>query len=99
MRYFVGTELGVANTIQRHFDWSANTLFFEDIPRGLDPDSTAFFLGGKDAIVNSLSVKNYLHSKGVKKGLAFNPDGRHGQALLANDQMLQDIINWLRLKS
>jgi hypothetical protein len=72
MRYFVGTELGVANVIQRHFDvstaalssprittidatrqWSANSLWYEEIPNATDPRKAAFFLGGEDAIVDS----------------------------------------------
>jgi hypothetical protein len=53
MRYFVGTELGVVNLIQRHFDWSANALWFEEIPNARDPDKTLFMLGGKDEIVYS----------------------------------------------
>jgi len=51
MRYFVGTELGVANLLQRHFDWSSNSLWYEEIPGARDPVRTMFFLGGKDAIV------------------------------------------------
>ena len=71
MRYFVGTELGVANVIQRHFDvrtpcsplrimrtdavrqWSANSLWYEEIPNATDPHKAAFFLGGEDAIVDA----------------------------------------------
>lgn len=53
MRYFVGTELGTANTIQRHFDWSSNSLWFEEIPNARDPTKTLVVLGGKDAILNA----------------------------------------------
>jgi hypothetical protein len=28
-------------------------LFFEEIPNGLDPRKTAFFLGGKDIIIDA----------------------------------------------
>jgi len=98
MRYFVGTELGVANTIQRHFDWSANTLFFEDIPNGRDATAAAFFLGGKDQIVDAARVQKYLQSHGVQNGITFNPDGRHGQALLSNSDTLMQIMDWMRQK-
>lgn len=37
----------------QHFDWADNTLFFEEIPNGLDPRKTAFFLGGKDIIIDA----------------------------------------------
>ena len=53
MKYFVGMELGVANFLQRHFDWSANALWYEQIPNARDPSKTMFFLGGKDAIVDA----------------------------------------------
>jgi hypothetical protein len=51
MRYFVSTELGVANLLQRHFDWTSNSLWFEEIPNARDPSRTFFLLGGKDDIV------------------------------------------------
>lgn len=53
IKFFVGTELGVANFLQRHFDWYANSLWYEEIPNARDPSKTRFFLGGKDAIVNA----------------------------------------------
>ena len=37
----------------QHFDWSANTLFFEEIPNAKDESRTVFFLGGKDAILDA----------------------------------------------
>lgn len=51
MRYFVCTELGVANLLQRHFDWASNSLWFEEIPKARDPSKAVFVLGGKDDIV------------------------------------------------
>lgn len=53
MRYFVGSEIGVANLLQRHFDWASNTLWFEEIPNARDPSRTMYFLGGKDDILNA----------------------------------------------
>lgn len=53
MRYYISSELGIANYIQRNFDWSSNTLFFEDIPHALDPKKTLFVLGGDDSILSS----------------------------------------------
>jgi len=60
MRYFVSTELGVANLIQRHFDWSSNALWYEEIPNAQDASKTLFILGGKDSIMNSeVSISLY----------------------------------------
>jgi len=96
MRYFVGTELGVANLLQRHFDWSSNSLWYEEIPNARDPSRTMFVLGGKDAIVNAERVKRYLTSHGIRKGLLFDPNGRHGQALLAGGEGHAAILRWLQ---
>lgn len=59
MKYFVGAELGVANFLQRNFDWIANALWYEEIPNARDPTKTMFFLGGNDAIVDA-SVRVYF---------------------------------------
>lgn len=53
VRYFVGTEVGVANLLQRHFDWVSNSLWYEDIPNARDASKTKFVLGGRDDIVNA----------------------------------------------
>jgi hypothetical protein len=53
MRYFVGTELGVANLLQRHFDWSSNALWYEEIPDAYDHEKALFVLGGMDNIINA----------------------------------------------
>ena len=60
IKYFVGTELGVANFLQRHFDWSANCLWYEQIPNARDPKRTMFFLGGKDSIIDA-NVSSPFH--------------------------------------
>lgn len=41
----------------------SNTLFFEDIVNGTDASRTAFFLGGRDAIVHAERVKHYLEHR------------------------------------
>lgn len=117
MKYFVGTELGVANFLQRHFDWNANALWYEQIPNARDPNKTMFFLGGKDAIVDasvrwycylfadltltfssSKRVKRYLTSHGIRKGLWYDPDGHHGQALLTGGRGHTEMLRWLHEK-
>ncbi|KAI0938058.1 hypothetical protein AcV7_003357 [Taiwanofungus camphoratus] len=95
IKYFVGSELGVANFLQRHFDWNANSLWYEEIPSARDPTKTMFFLGGKDDIVNAGRVKRYLTSHGVRKGLWFDPHGRHGQAMLPGSPGQREVFRWL----
>lgn len=59
MRYFVGTEIGVANLLQRQYDWSSNALWYEEIPNARDYNKTFFVLGGKDIIVKA-QVQGFL---------------------------------------
>lgn len=118
MKYFVGMELGVANVLQRHFDWSSNSLWYDEIPNACDPSKTIFFVGGKDDIVDAKvclypfqyhmlrchisyplhgqqRVQRYLTSHGIRKGLRFNPEGRHGEALLTGGESHMEILRWL----
>lgn len=53
MYYFVCSEIGVVNFLHRHFDWSANSLWYEELPHAKDPSRLMFVLGGKDFLVNS----------------------------------------------
>ncbi|KAF8812512.1 hypothetical protein BYT27DRAFT_7182955 [Phlegmacium glaucopus] len=95
MRYFVGSELGVSNLLQRHFCWASNSLWFEEIPNAKDQSKTFFLMGGKDEIVHTERVKRYLTSHGVRKNLWFDPLGRHGQALNRGSPGLKEILRWL----
>lgn len=79
--YFIASEIGIANYIQRHFDWADNTLFFDEIPNATDPSKTAFFLGGKDIILDADRVRRYLQNHGVKSGLHWSENGGHGDSL------------------
>jgi hypothetical protein len=50
MNYFVSTELGTANQLQRRFDWNSNTLFLDEIPHARDPARTKFILANDDVV-------------------------------------------------
>ncbi|KAK7470562.1 hypothetical protein VKT23_001986 [Stygiomarasmius scandens] len=94
--YFVGSELGVANLMHKHFDWSSNALWYEDIPNARDPSKTIFLLGGKDGLIHTERVLKYLRSHGVRKGIWCDPEGLHGQALLAGGEGMKRILEWLQ---
>ncbi|KAJ4478210.1 hypothetical protein J3R30DRAFT_3333115 [Lentinula aciculospora] len=96
VRYFVGTELGVVNLLQRNFDWSSNSLWYEEIPNARDPSKTLFLLGEKDSIIAPSRVKLYLRSHGIRKGLWCDPNGRHGQALLSGGEGCKVVYEWLK---
>jgi hypothetical protein len=51
MNYFASTEIGIANLLQRHYDWTANTLFFEEIPHALDPSRNKFIVANDDVVL------------------------------------------------
>lgn len=95
MYYFVSSEIGVANFLCRHFDWSANSLWYEEIPHAKDPSKSMFVLGGKDFIVNSDRVVKYLKSHGVGKGLLYTPEHTHGQAFISGSDVPEQIMDWL----
>ncbi|PPQ94006.1 hypothetical protein CVT25_009854 [Psilocybe cyanescens] len=95
MRYFVGTEIGVVNLLQRHFCWTSNSLWFEEIPNATDSHKTMFLLGGKDDIIHSERVKRYLTSHGAGNNLWYDPEGRHGQALMRGGSGLKEVFRWL----
>lgn len=50
--WLYGTD-ALTDLALQHFDWADNTLFFDEIPHGTDPDRTAFFIGGKDIILDA----------------------------------------------
>lgn len=43
----VGTEIGVALTLQRYFNWSTNILWPADVPGFVDPERLTVFLAGE----------------------------------------------------
>ncbi|KAF7332075.1 hypothetical protein MKEN_00088000 [Mycena kentingensis (nom. inval.)] len=96
VRYFVGTELGTANLLCRNFDWSSNSLWFEELPNARDPTKTLFLLGGKDTIINAHRVKKYLTSHGVREGLYFDEEAQHGDALERGSKGHTLVLEWLR---
>lgn len=55
-----------------------------------------FFIGGKDSIIDGERVRRYLRSHGVRRGVQFDPEGRHGSALVAGSEGLKSVIEWLK---
>ncbi|BEJ15990.1 hypothetical protein CspHIS471_0505950 [Cutaneotrichosporon sp. HIS471] len=80
--YFVASEVGIANYIQRHFNWCDNTLFVEEIPNAREASRSAIFLGGEDVIVDATRVRRYLERNGATRGLHWDADAGHGDGLI-----------------
>lgn len=93
LHYFIASEVGVANTIQRHFDWSENTLFHDQIPNADDPTKTMYLIGGEDIIIDAYRVKKYLENHGIREGVRFDPRKGHGDGL--DGPALRHVTAWL----
>ncbi|KAI9452089.1 hypothetical protein F5148DRAFT_1237523 [Russula earlei] len=95
MNYFVSTEVGIVNLLRKQFDWSSNTLFFEEIPHARDPSRNKFIVANDDVVLSAQRIKRYLVSHGVRKGLYYNSQGQHGLALIPGTEGFNESIKWL----
>lgn len=111
MRFFVGQELGTANTLCRHFDWASALLWPEDeIPNLTSRHHTTFFLAGQDAILSCEATRKYLLEYGVSEvqlaetatgskkrrgGLVVDWQSAHGELLMKDGPGLAEVMNWL----
>lgn len=104
MRYFVGSELGIALMLQRYFDWSNNILWCEEIPNSTDSHKTAYFLSEKDAILDAPRTARYLKDHGIRSvenggNLRMLLGMSHGESLIAGGDALIDLMDWLTEES
>ena len=71
MKYFVGTELGIADLLQRRFDWR-NALWTEGISDVCNPEKVVLILGDKDHVVNvEVSLTHFASSSQQDTALTF----------------------------
>ncbi len=98
MRYFVARELGVANTLQRRFDWISSLLRTCDIPGKGDPRLASVFLSERDAIVDTPRVASYLTGEGMGEGQGMTvfPKQKHGDAMLGIGKPFEQVMAWCR---
>ncbi|KAH9819625.1 hypothetical protein DFH28DRAFT_1122364 [Melampsora americana] len=108
IRYFIGTELGVAKSLHRHFDWVANILWPAELPYFRDGNRCAVFLAGRDSVLNAPRVRNYLLQNGMIEaekekgeaeqtaaGLVMDWDAAHGESLIEGGVSFEPIKSWL----
>ena len=105
--YFVARELGTANMLFRHFDWSSCLLWPQDeVPNLHDPHACQVYLAEEDVIVNAHQTRQYLRQYGLKEqsdlqstseqpGLHFVPGAAHGEVLMAGGEIMKQIVDWL----
>ncbi|KAI9630232.1 hypothetical protein KEM48_014155 [Puccinia striiformis f. sp. tritici PST-130] len=98
IRYFVGTELGVAHHLHRYFEWRSNILWPFEIPGFIDPQKFQVFLSEKDSILNASRVKKYLIDNGMKdgEGLFVARGNAHGESIIEMGAHFDQVKKWLQ---
>ncbi|KAI5481197.1 hypothetical protein MNV49_005632 [Pseudohyphozyma bogoriensis] len=98
MRYFVSRELGVANLLQRRFDWISNILFPEDIPNLEEPGKASVFLSEKDTIVDTPRISKYLAAEGMQEGegLKIFKKEKHGESMMGHKSSFGQVMDWVK---
>jgi hypothetical protein len=92
--------------LHRAFNWSSNLLFPTEIPNLHSPYHSAFYLAGRDSILNASRVRTYLKSHGikeVKKGMNVGKEGglklyaakAHGESLIGRGRAFEQIMSWV----
>jgi pimeloyl-ACP methyl ester carboxylesterase len=71
LHYFASLDMGVSHTLSRHFFWSENILWKED----LDGRKVTVSLGGRDLIVDTAAVGRYLCSDIADSSRVSSVDG------------------------
>ena len=95
MRYFVSRELGVANVLQRHFDWISSNLWPTDVADATDPSRFSVPLSAKDTIVDTPRISRYLAREGLKDGEGLKVfSQKHGDSMLGHGSGFEAVLDW-----
>lgn len=93
--------------LQRAFSWSDNLLFPSSIPNLHSPYHSAFFLAGKDSILNAGRIRTYLKRHGIKEvgkglnvgenrgGLKVHNGKAHGESMIGSGRAFHQIMAWV----
>mmetsp|Transcript_12838 Transcript_12838/g.12916 ORF Transcript_12838/g.12916 Transcript_12838/m.12916 type:complete len:293 (+) Transcript_12838:185-1063(+) len=106
VHFFVARELHVANALSRHFSWSHNIVFAEELPVPRKGSKTkianSIFLASHDGIIPTAAVSRYLEAKRVTgqdsgsiEQLWF--EGAHGEMML-HPRWVKSIVQKVREK-
>ncbi|CAF4175180.1 unnamed protein product [Rotaria sordida] len=91
--YFVCRELGISYVISRHFWWTQNNLFIEQIPSYTNKIlPTHVLLSGHDCIVNVHLIKDYLIDNDIDYYWA--PNLSHG-GYMHDKESWEKICQWI----
>ncbi|KAI8816126.1 uncharacterized protein EV422DRAFT_501600 [Fimicolochytrium jonesii] len=97
MNYFVSREMYIANALSRHFHWSRNIMFYDDLPKCENGLTNVVMLSDLDSIVPSERVKAYLEASAAAEGgkgkvpmeLIYHTNQHHGQILIRMDRLAE----------
>ena len=93
MYYFVCRELGISYVVSRHFWWTQNNLYIEQLPvYSNEILPTYVFLSGRDCIVNVHLVKDYLIENHINYHWA--PKISHG-GFMYDKESMKKICEWI----
>lgn len=93
MYYFVCRELGISYVVSRHFWWTQNNLYFEQIRSpSNEPIQTYVLLSGRDCIINAHLIKDYLVDNNIDYYWA--PNLSHGEYMRDPDSW-KKICGWI----
>lgn len=107
--YFVMRELGVANLLSRHFNWTSNLLFPSEVPNLSDPQKTAIFLASEDSILDASRMRAYLRRQGLREvspskkvgevpgggGLKVFQGFKHGESMIGKGEPFAEVLSWV----
>ncbi|CAF3263596.1 unnamed protein product [Rotaria socialis] len=93
MYYFVCRELGISHVVSRHFWWTQNNLYIEQIPLCSNKRvPTHIILAGRDCIVNAGLVRDYLADNNIDYYWA--PNISHGGFMRDRDSW-EKVCEWI----
>ncbi|CAF1449162.1 unnamed protein product [Adineta steineri] len=93
MYYFVCREMGISHVIGRHFWWTQNNLYIEQIRSCSNKQlPTHVLLSGRDCIINAPLIRDYLNDNNIDNYWATNLS--HGDYMHDKDSW-KKICEWI----
>lgn len=95
LRYFAARELGNANLLTRHFDWSSNVLLMHDVWKHHTPDDVRIYLAGDDTVLHAWRVLHLLKRCGLQDSVHYAPALHHGELMMLPNHRVPEMIDVL----
>ena len=95
LRYFAARELGNANLLTRHFDWSSNVLLRHDVWKHHTPDDVRIYLAGDDTVLHAWRVLHLLKRCGLQDSVHYAPALHHGELMMLPNHRVPEMIDVL----